>query len=123
MHPWIQRGLLVVLFVSVTTTLCFAQEITGRVAGVVTDPSKALIPGVEVKVEGPTLFAPKTVITGEDASYLVDKLPPGNYKIIFTFPGFKTVVQKAVNVRANFTATINVGLEVGGTVTEDDHGQ
>src|SRR5690349_16171238 len=81
MHPWVKRGLLVLLVVSLGSVWCFSQEITGRVAGVVTDPTNARIPGVEVKVEGPTLFAPRTVITGEDATYLVDKLPPGDYKV------------------------------------------
>src|SRR5215471_16766408 len=103
----------VVIFVFWMAAMSFGQEITGRIAGVVTDSSKALIPGVEVTVEGPALFAPRTVITAEDASYLVDKLPPGDYKVTISFPGFKTVVQEGVNVRANFTATINVTLEVG----------
>jgi len=110
---WIERILLGVLLVLVTATSSPSQEITGRIAGVVTDASKALIPGVEVTVEGPTLFAPRTVITAEDASYLVDKLPPGDYKVTISFPGFRTVVQNNVNVRANFTATINATLEVG----------
>src|SRR5215467_11327955 len=113
MHPWIKRSVWIIALVSIMSGLCFGQEISGRIAGVVTDPTKALIPGVEVKVEGPTLFAPKTVVTGEDASYLADKLPPGDYKVTISFPGFKTVVQDGVNVRANFTATINVSLEVG----------
>src|SRR5438552_11753063 len=117
MRPWIKRGIkrsfLLVLVASIGGVWCFSQEITGRIAGVVTDPSKALIPGVTVSVEGPTLFAPRTVITAEDASYLVDKLPPGDYKVTITFPGFKTIVQGKVNVRANFTATINAAMEVG----------
>ena len=50
-------------------------EITGRIAGVVTDPSHALVPGVSVRVEGAALFVPRDVVTGEDASYFVDKLP------------------------------------------------
>jgi Carboxypeptidase regulatory-like domain len=66
-------------------------EITGRIAGVVTDASGAMIPGVTVAVEGPTLFSPRTVLSAEDASYFIDKLPPGTYKVTYTFPGFKTV--------------------------------
>lgn len=102
-------------FLSLTmAVLSFGQaEITGRIAGVVSDPSKALVPGVSVKVEGPTLFTPREVLTAEDASYFVDKLPPGTYKVTLTFPGFKTVVRDDVTVRANFTATLNVSLEVG----------
>ncbi len=108
------RLILVVGIFLVGTAICLGQaEITGKIAGVVSDSSKALIPGVSVKVEGATLFEPKEVITAEDASYFVDKLPPGTYKVTISFPGFKTVVRDNVEVRAGFTATINVPLEVG----------
>ena len=30
---------------------------------------------------GVPAVAPKTAISGEDASYLIDKLPPGDYKL------------------------------------------
>ncbi|MBI4472218.1 MAG: TonB-dependent receptor, partial [Acidobacteria bacterium] len=94
--------------------LSFGQvEISGRIAGIVTDPSGARIPGVEVTVSGPTLFTPRTTLTTEDASYFIDKLPVGNYNVTFAFPGFKTVERNNVNIRANFTATINVTMEVG----------
>lgn len=110
----ITRVVIAILIALMTAPLSFGQaEITGRVAGVVSDPSGARIPGVSVKVEGPTLFTPREVVSAEDASYFVDKLPPGTYKVTFSFPGFKSVVRDNVDVRANFTATINVNLEVG----------
>ena len=108
------RGVIVVVCALVMTAVSLGQvEISGRVAGLITDPSGARIPGVSVTVSGPTLFAPRTVISAEDATYLVDKLPLGDYKVTFVFPGFKTVQQNNVNVRAGFTATINVSMEVG----------
>ena len=66
----------VFLLLLLVPVMSFAQaEITGRIAGVVADPQRALVPGVTVTVEGPTLFAPRTAITAEDASYFIDKLP------------------------------------------------
>jgi hypothetical protein len=114
MRSIVTRGVLAFICGLLIADLAYGQvEISGRIAGIVTDSTGARIPGVEVTVSGPTLFAPKSVITGEDASYFVDKLPLGNYKVNFTFPGFKTVEQNNVNIRANFTATINVTMEVG----------
>ena len=113
MFQYIRRGGVFLLLLLVPV-MSFAQaEITGRIAGVVSDPQRALVPGVTVTVEGPTLFTPRTAITAEDASYFIDKLPPGTYKVSFALPGFKTVVQNDVDVRANFTASINITLEVG----------
>jgi len=108
------RGFIALAAMLMVATGLFAQvEITGRIAGVVTDATSALIPGVSITVTGATLFEPRSVISVENGSYFVDKLPLGDYKITFTFPGFKTVEQNSVNVRAGFTATINVTLEVG----------
>ena len=110
------RSVLAVFVSLVFATGLFAQvEITGRIAGVVTDATKALLPGVSITVTGPTLFEPRTVVSGENGSYFVDKLPLGTYKISFALPAFRTVEQNDINVRANFTATINVTLEVGKT--------
>jgi hypothetical protein len=116
MRPLTFRSVLAIFVSLVFATGLFAQvEITGRISGVVTDATKAVIPGVSITVTGPTLFEPRTLISGENGSYFVDKLPPGTYKINFALPGFRAVEQNDVNVRGNFTATINVTLEVGMT--------
>jgi hypothetical protein len=108
------RGVIWVAVTLLLSTRLFSQvEITGRIAGVVTDATGALIPGATITVSGPTLFEPRTTLSVENGSYFFDKLPLGDYKINFTFPGFKTVEQTSINVRAGFTATINVTLEVG----------
>jgi hypothetical protein len=88
-------------------------QVTGRIAGVVSDSSKGLIPGVNVQVESSSLFSSRATLTAENGSYFFDNLALGVYKVLFTFPGFKTVVREDVNVRENFTATINVSMEVG----------
>ncbi len=108
------RAVVLILVSMGMVVLTFGQtEITGRVAGVVSDASRALIPGVTVTVEGPTLFAPQTAVTSDDGRYFIDKLPIGTYKVSFSLPGFKRLIQNDVAVRANFTATINVTMEVG----------
>lgn len=108
------RAAAIILMLLALTTVSYGQvDITGRIAGVVTDTSTALIPGVTITVSGPNLFEPRMIISGENGSYFVDKLPLGDYKIAFSLPGFKSVEQANVNVRAGFTATINITMEVG----------
>ena len=116
MRHFASRGVLALFGSLIFAIGLFAQvEITGRIAGVVTDATKALIPGATVTVTGATLFEPRVLLSGENGSYFVDKLPPGTYKITFGLPSFRTVEQNDVSVRGGFTATINVMLEVGKT--------
>lgn len=92
----------------------FAQvSITGKIAGVVTDPSGAAVPNATVKVESSALMVPRTTTTHADGSYLFDLLPPGTYKVTVTASGFQTVEHTAVQITAGFTATVNSNLKVG----------
>lgn len=98
---------------AVPVSLLAQVEVTGRIVGTAMDATGAVLPGVMAKVEGPTLFEPRTTLTLENGTYLFDKLPVGTYRVSFSLSGFKTVEQANVNVRAGFTATINAQLAVG----------
>ena len=43
-----------------------------------------------------------------------DELQIGKFKVVFTLPGFTSVIREAVDLPANFTATVNAELKVGG---------
>ncbi len=63
----------------------FAQELRGRIAGVVTDDSGAIVPGVTVTATSPALIQPQTTTTGSDGSYRFPALPSGLYTITISF--------------------------------------
>ena len=48
-----------------------------------------------------------------DGTYRITDLRPGTYTITFSLPGFKTARLEAVELRADFTGTLNANLEVG----------
>jgi len=100
-----------------TLVLCNALlaqvSITGKIAGVVTDPSGAAVPNASVKVESAALMVPRTTTTHADGSYLFDLLPPGAYSVTVTASGFQTLEQTGVQISAGFTATVNSKLKVG----------
>ena len=69
-----------------------AQVQTGSIAGVVSDTSSAVLPGVTVTLTGEKLIGGAQVqATDGSGAYRFDRLPPGSYTIKFELQGFKTI--------------------------------
>lgn len=82
--------------------------------GVVRDASGAVLPGVGVEAQSPVLIEGQRSATTDSAGfYRIVDLRPGTYTITFTLPGFKQVKLEGIELRADFTATVNSSLEVG----------
>src|SRR5260370_38036234 len=88
---------------------------TGKITGVVTDPSGADIPNAMVKVKSPALMSNRSVLTQADGSYLFDLLPSGTYEVTITTTakGFRELHETGVVITAGFTATVNAKLQLG----------
>ena len=87
--------------------------ITGKITGVVTDSSGAVVPNATVTVKGNALMAPRSINTAADGSYLFDLLPPGTYDLTVTAAGFHTFEQIGIVLTAGFTASVEPKLTVG----------
>src|SRR6186713_2688047 len=91
-----------------------AAQVLGSVAGTVSDPSGAVLPGVTVEAASPALIEKvRTAVTDGAGQYRIVNLPPGNYTVSFTLPGFSTVKREGVEVSPNFTSNIDGDLRVG----------
>jgi hypothetical protein len=89
-----------------------AQDAT--IAGVVTDPSGAVLPGVTVEASSSALTEKvRAVVTDSTGQYRIVALPPGSYAVTYVLPGFSTVRREGVQLSGAITATINVELRVG----------
>ena len=72
------------------STAVYAQVQTGSIAGVVTDTSNAVMPGVTVSVSGDKLIGGvQTQTTDTSGAYRFDRLPPGSYNVKFELQGFR----------------------------------
>jgi hypothetical protein len=92
--------------------VAFAQ--TSGIAGVVRDPSGAVMPGVTVEASSPALIEQvRTVTTDTQGQYKIVDLRPGTYTVTFTLPGFSTVKREGIELPATFVATVSVELRVG----------
>src|SRR6266849_5342988 len=92
-----------------------AARAQSAMAGVVKDASGAVLPGVTVEAKSDALIEKtRAVVTNGQGQYTIVDLRPGVYSLSFTLPGFSTFTRDRIELPANFTATINAELKVGG---------
>ena len=95
---------------------------TGAINGVVTDSTKAVVPGVTVSLSGPSLMTTRTALTDEAGAYRFSAVPLGDHTLTFQLAGFGTIVREGIHVGLGFTATVNVELSPA-TVERQRHRQ
>ena len=89
-----------------------AQEFRGRINGVVTDNSQAVLPGVTVTATSPALIQPQIATTGAEGAYRFPALPAGVYTLTFDLNGFQKVVRENIRIVINTTLTLDAQLSV-----------
>ena len=87
-----------------------AQETSGGLTGVVTDTSKAPVPGATVTATNTVTGAPRTVVTGSDGKYLIPDLAPGRYGVVIELQGFQKVTADDVLVLLGRTYSVDAEL-------------
>jgi hypothetical protein len=99
--------------VALLPTSALAQATSG-IAGVVRDPSGAVLPGVTVEASSPALIEKvRTAVTDGQGQYKIVDLVPGQYTVTFTLTGFSPLKREGIELSAAFTATVSVDLRVG----------
>src|SRR5688572_25555921 len=92
-------------------TVLFAQS---TIAGVIRDPSAAVLPGVTVEASSPALIEKsRTVVSDGTGQYRITDLPPGSYVLTFSLPGFTTVKREGLDVSGSGVITVSAELRVG----------
>src|SRR5437667_7551273 len=91
----------------------FAQTINATLGGTVSDPTRALIPGVTVTVTNTQTGIVTTVVTNETGAYQFASLQTGIYKVTAELPGFQTQVYNDVTLGVSQQVRLNFTLQVG----------
>jgi len=89
--------------------------VKGNIAGVVTDPSGAIVQGAKVDLNGPT--GDRTMNSDTDGHFQFQLLIPGNYSVKISKEGFKTTEARQIEVQTGRTSTLSVKLELGTSAT------
>src|SRR3954468_23811385 len=85
------------------------------IAGVVTDNSGAVLPGVSVEAASPALIEKvRTATTDGSGRYRMESFQPGTYTVTFTLAGFSTVKRNNLTVGGTGVVTVDGQLTVGG---------
>ena len=95
MREQVLRVLLLSALAASLPSIVHAQAL----AGVVRDPSGAVLPGVTVEAASPALIEKvRSVVTDGTGQYRIVDLRPGTYRLTFTLPGFNTVVRTGIEL-------------------------
>lgn len=84
-----------------------AQSSKGSVSGHVTDSTGSVLQGAEIELQPGTIVAK----TGEQGTYFIYDVTPGQYTITVTYVGF-ALFTKAITVAAGQTVTVDAAMEV-----------
>ena len=95
----------------------FAQDISARIDGQVTDPAGATVSKATVTLTNMRTSEVRTVESNEEGSYTLTQIQPGLYDLSVKAQGFKEYLSKGLEISVNDRKTINIPLETG-AVTE-----
>jgi hypothetical protein len=90
----------------------FAQVLYGTLTGSVADSSAAAAPNVRVEALNVRTGVARTATTDASGVYSFTDLQAGMYKVTFTAPSFRTVIQENVEILTNFVRRVDVVLTV-----------
>ncbi len=108
------RSFPLALIVTVFTLLPAAAFAQGSIAGTARDTSGAMLPGVTVEAFSDALIEKsRSAVTDGSGQYKILDLPPGDYYVVFTLSGFKTVRREGIVIQGTFAAQVNGDLQVG----------
>ncbi len=94
-----------------------AQQFT-QLSGTITDPSGAVVPNADVKIENTQTGASREAKTDSLGAYRIPQVQPGNYKLTAKAAGFNDVLIGALVLEVGRPATQNIVFEkVGATST------
>jgi hypothetical protein len=100
--------------------LCFLWTVNGmaqinraNLNGTVTDQSGASVPNAKVEVVSPDTGFARQVITGHSGVYSFPDLPVGTYDLTVSQEGFRTYVEKGIQLFVGQSRTANAQLQVG----------
>src|SRR5919106_590722 len=110
------RVVISVLMLSLVPAPLLAQVDRATLAGVVRDPSDALVPGATVKVTSLATGVVQSTTTTSEGTYLVVNLSPGQYLVEASAQGFHVFAQ-TIALETGQRARLDLSLTAG-SITE-----
>ena len=109
--------LFVFALMSLSSLEAGAQTVYGSMAGVVTDPSGAVVAGAKVQAKNEQTGAISETVTSGSGVYRFPELPLGRYTVTVTAAGFAATQLTGIGVQIQSTSAVDIGLKPGGATT------
>jgi iron complex outermembrane receptor protein len=87
-----------------------AQNETGRIMGVVTDPSGAVVRSAKITVRETGTGLTQVTATDQTGAWAVPALPAGRYVVVASAPGFANAQRTGLSVSAGAQVTLDLNL-------------
>lgn len=94
-----------------------AQLDTGGITGTVTDPAGAVVPGAKITLTNEATGIAIQTTSTSTGTYSLNEIRPGTYTLQAEAPGFRSFVDKGIEVHVQQTPTVDVHF-VTGTVNQ-----
>jgi len=108
-------GLGLLAAISIPTVSMLQAQSSSSLHGVITDAQSAVIPGAVVALSSASTGVSRQVVSDNTGAYQFLQVPPGEYTLSVTKPGFSKATQEHVVLQINTPETLNVQLEIGTT--------
>jgi hypothetical protein len=105
--------LLLAGMVTAHPTALLAQSDNSSIAGMITDPSGAVVGEAEITVTSELTGAEHKTVSNRSGFYTIAGLAPGKYTVTVTAPGFSKVTRTNNNLDPSLPASVNLSLSVG----------
>lgn len=106
-----------ILIFGVAAAIANGQIISSSIVGTATDSSGAVVTNASVVVTSESTGVARTITVDETGSFVFPQLPPGNYHLMASSPGFKKYEVSGIVLPVNQTVRVDVHLALG-EVTE-----
>lgn len=107
------RFLLTFVFLVSASVAASAQSTSASLTGFADDPSKAVIPGVQITAINTQTGEKSSTLTNRSGQYVLPDLNPGTYRIEVDKQGFKGIVQAGVVLHVQDVLQINFHMAIG----------
>ena len=108
------RGFAALLLLLLACVAANAQEFRGSLAGKVTDPNGAVLPGATVVIKNIDNNQETTATTNDEGGYNFQLLNPGKYTLTVTAQGFNPTIREGIELRVADRLTMDVQIQVAG---------
>ena len=108
----LMKALLTVLTVCLMGPSVWGQSPVGQVSGDVRDASGAVVPEVFLEIRSSDDGRTYTVVSDQEGRYEFLRLPPGDYQLLASYQGFKSIQNRSFSLSAGHSLSLDLQFQI-----------